>query len=99
VIRHIVMMKLKDGIGRDDPGVVAAADALTALGPTLEPVRHWETHWCFGSRPVSHDFVLICDVDDEAALQAYLSDPEHRKVAAGLAEHFVLSVADFSYAA
>jgi hypothetical protein len=99
VIRHIVMMKLKDGVGRDDPGVVAAADALTALGPTLEPVRHWETHWCFGSRPVSNDFVLICDVDDEAALQAYLSDPEHRKVAAGLAEHFVLSVADFSYAA
>jgi hypothetical protein len=93
------MMKLKDGLGRDDPGVVAAADALTALGPALEPVRHWETHWCFGSRPVSNDFVLICDVDDEAALQAYLTDPEHRKVAAGLAEHFVLSVADFSYAA
>jgi stress responsive alpha/beta barrel protein len=99
MIRHIVMFKLKDGVGRDDPGAVAAADALTALGPTLEPVRHWETHWCFGDRPVSNQFVLICDVADEAALQAYLNDPEHRKVAAELGEYFVLSVADFSYAA
>lgn len=99
MIRHIVMFKLKDGACRDDPGAVAAADALTALGPTLEVVRHWETHWCFGSRPVSNEFVLISDFADEAGLQAYQTDPEHRKVAAQLHEYFILSAADYTYAA
>jgi len=95
MIRHIVLMKLKDGLTRDDPRVRAASSALTALGPTLAPVLHWETHWCFGSRPVSHDFALICDVADEAGLAAYLTDPEHRKVADELGEVYTLSVGDY----
>lgn len=99
MIRHIVMFKLKDGVAPDDPGAVAAADALTAFGPTLDVVRHWETHWCFGTRPVSNQFVLISDFDDEAGLQAYQVDPEHRKIAASLNDHFVLSAADYNYAA
>jgi hypothetical protein len=74
---------------------VAGDKALTALGPTLAPVLAWETHWCFGSRPVSHDFALVCDVADEAGLRAYLTDPEHRKVAEGLNEVYTLSVGDF----
>jgi hypothetical protein len=95
VIRHIVLFKLKEGLTRDDPRVQASSSALTALGPTLAPVLSWETHWCFGSRPVSHDFALICDVADEAGLAAYQTDPEHQKVAADLREVFTLSVGDF----
>lgn len=95
MIRHIVLFKLKDGLTREDPRVQAATSALAALGPTLAPVLHWETHWCFGSRPVSNDFALICDVADEAGLEAYQSDPEHQKVAADLREVFIFSAADF----
>lgn len=95
MIRHIVLFKLKDGLTREDPRVQAASAALTALGPTLAAVLSWETHWCFGSRPVSHDFALICDVADEAGLTAYLTDPEHRKVSAELGEVFSFSVGDF----
>ena len=95
MIRHIVLFKLKDGVTREDPRVTAVSDALTALGPTLPPVLSWETHWCFGSRPASHNFALVCDVADEAGLQAYLTDPEHQKVAAGLNEVYTLSVGDF----
>src|SRR5258708_34242665 len=95
MIRHIVLFKLKDDLTRDDPRVLASSSALTALGPTLPPVLAWETHWCFGSRPVSHDFALVCDVADEAGLQAYLTDPAHRKVAEELSEVYTLSVGDF----
>ena len=95
MIRHIVLFKLKDGLTREDPRVVAVSAALDALGPTLPPVLAWETHWCFGSRAVSHDFALVCDVADEAGLQAYLTDPEHQKVAAALNEVYTLSVGDF----
>ena len=95
MIRHIVLFKLNDGLTREDPRVQAASSALTALGPTLPAVLHWETHWCFGSRPVSHDFALICDVADEDGLAAYQADPEHQKVAADLREVFTLSVGDF----
>lgn len=96
MIRHIALFKLKDGLTREDPRVQAASSALTALGPEMPTVLEWETHWCFGSRPVSHDFALVCDVADEAGLDAYLSDPEHRKVSADLLEVFTLSVADFT---
>jgi hypothetical protein len=96
MIRHIVLFKLKDGLTRDDSRVRAATSALTALGPTLPPVLSWETHWCFGARPVSHDFALICDVADEAGLEAYQTDPEHQKVAADLREVFTLAVGDFT---
>lgn len=96
MIRHIVLFKLKDGLTRDDPRVQASSSALTVLGPTLAPVLSWETHWCFGSRPISHDFALICDVADEAGLKAYLTDPEHQKVSAGLSEVFTFAVGDFT---
>jgi len=62
MIRHIVLFKLKDGLTREDPRVQAVSSALTELGPTLAAVLHWETRWCFGSRPVSNDFALICDI-------------------------------------
>jgi len=95
MIRHIVLFKLKDGLTREDPRVQAASHALAELGPTLAPVLRWETHWCFGTRPVSNDFALICDLADEAALAAYQSDPEHQKVVALLQEVYVFSAADF----
>jgi hypothetical protein len=95
MIRHIVLFKLKDGLTRDDPRVQAVSSALTTLGPTLAPVLSWETHWCFGSRPVSHDFALVCDVADEAGLAAYQNDAEHQKVSAELREVFTLAVGDF----
>lgn len=95
MIRHIVLFKLKDGLTREDPRVQAVSSALAALGPTLRPVLNWETHWCFGSRPVSHDFALVCDVADEAGLEAYQTDPAHQKVAAELREMYTLSVGDF----
>jgi len=95
MIRHIVLFKLKDGLTREDPRVQAASRALAELGPTLAPVLRWETHWCFGTRPVSNDFALICDLADEAALAAYQSDPEHQKVVALLREVYAFSAADF----
>jgi len=83
MIRHIVLFKLKDGLTREDPRVQAASRALAELGPTLAPVLRWETHWCFGTRPVSNDFALICDLADEAALAAYQRDPIHIDFAEG----------------
>jgi hypothetical protein len=95
MIRHIVLFKLRDGVTADDPRVVTAFGTLAALGPTLPTVRAWETHRCFGSRPVSHDFALISQFADEADLAAYAAHPEHQKVLVLLNEVFTLAVADF----
>jgi hypothetical protein len=95
VIRHIALFKLKQGRSREDTQAAAATETLAALGPTLPMVSSWQTSWCFGSRPVSHDFALVCDVADETGLRAYLEDPGHRKAAADMLEVFTLSVADF----
>lgn len=96
MIRHIVLFKLRDGFAAGDPKPTAAFGALAALGPTLPTVRAWETHSCFGSRPVSQDFALISEFDDEAGLSAYATHPDHQKVLALLTEVATLAVADFT---
>jgi len=95
MIRHIVLFKLNSGLTRDDPQVAATFQALTELGPTLPIVRAWEVRECFGTRPVSHEFALISEFDDEADLAAYGVDPDHRKVMAQLDQIITPAVADF----
>ena len=95
MIRHIVMFKLLDGFTRDDPQVVATRQALADLGPTLPIVRAWEVRECFGEWPVSHDFVLISEFDDEGDLAEYAVDPDHQKVIARLDQIAAPAVADF----
>lgn len=97
MIRHTVLFKLNEGFTREDEQVLAATEALTAYGAANPLVQSWETHWCFGERPVSHDFLLVCETADEAGLRAYLDDPQHREVAARLGRLFTLAVADYAF--
>jgi hypothetical protein len=80
--------------------VVAASEALAALGAVLsEPARavSWETHQGVGKRPISAHLVLVADFPDEAALEAYQTDPQHRLVAAQLREVFDLVSGDYEH--
>lgn len=97
MIRHIILAKLKDGFTRDTPEVRAAAEALAGLGAQLsQPVPgSWATHWGVGTRPISADFIMLCDFSDTAALDSYQADPLHQAVAAQLREVFVLTSGDY----
>ena len=77
MIRHIVLFKLKPGIRREDPRVAAAEEAALQVGSRVASLRSWYAGRNISPRPVAYDFVVIGLVDDDAALEAYMTDPFH----------------------
>ncbi|MGC5411444.1 Dabb family protein, partial [Streptomyces sp. DT225] len=53
MIRHLVLFKLNDGVERDDPRVVAGAEAFRALEGTVPELEFWECAWNITDRPIA----------------------------------------------
>ena len=77
MIRHIVLFKLKPGIGWDDPRVPVAEEAARNVGREVPCLREWYAGPNFSTRPVAYDYVVIGLVEDEAALEEYMTAPFH----------------------
>jgi hypothetical protein len=78
MIRHLVLFKLNEGVGRDDPRVVAGVRAFRALGGLIPELEFWECAWNISERPVAYDFAINSAVADTEALQRYLDHPAHQ---------------------
>ncbi|WP_409494788.1 Dabb family protein [Amycolatopsis sp. cmx-11-12] len=78
MIRHIVLFKLKDGVTRDDPRVPVAESMARRVGDEVPDLRYWYAGRNFSDRPVAYDFVVIGLVEDEAALDRYMTHPFHQ---------------------
>jgi hypothetical protein len=97
VIRHLVLFKLNDGVGKDDERAVAGAEAFSKLGPVIPELREWECGWNTTVRDIAYDFAINSLVDDREALAAYLGHPAHQ-AAAGLWREFATWViADYPF--
>jgi len=77
MIRHIVLFKLKPGIGWDDPRVPVAESAARNVGREVSCLREWYAGRNFSDRPVAYDYVVIGLVEDDAALDEYMTAPFH----------------------
>jgi quinol monooxygenase YgiN len=77
VIRHIVLFKLKPGVTRADPRVAAAEELARRVGDEVGCLREWYAARNISTRSVAYDFVVIGLVEDEPALEAYMTDPFH----------------------
>ncbi|MEZ0092591.1 Dabb family protein [Streptacidiphilus sp. EB129] len=78
MIRHLVLFKLNDGVTKDDPRVVAGAEAFDKLGSLIPELREWQCGWNVTDRDIAYDYAINSLVDDAAALQAYLTHPAHQ---------------------
>ncbi|MFJ8667816.1 Dabb family protein [Streptomyces sp. NPDC093600] len=97
MIRHLVLFKLNDGIAKDDPRAVAAADALRPLGGIIPELTFWECAWNITDRPIAYDFAINSAVEDTDALQRYLDHPAHQAGVALWREIATWVIADYEF--
>ncbi|WP_055533664.1 Dabb family protein [Streptomyces graminilatus] len=97
MIRHLVLFKLNEGVQRDEPRVVAGAEAFRALGGQIDELRFWECDWNITDRPIAYDFAINSAVEDVAALKRYVDHPAHQSAAAQWREFATWVIADYEF--
>ncbi|WP_030543765.1 Dabb family protein [Streptomyces albus] len=97
MIRHLVLIKLNDGVRRDDPRAVAGAEAFRRLGDVIPELEFWECAWNITDRPIAHDFAINSAVADTDALRRYLEHPAHQAAAAMWREFATWVIADYEF--
>lgn len=95
MIRHLVLFKLNEGVQRDEPRVVAGAEAFRALPGRIDELRFWECAWNITDRPIAYDFAINSAVEDADALKRYLEHPDHQAAAALWREFATWVIADY----
>ena len=95
MIRHLVLFKLHEGITKDDPRALAAAEGFVGLDKEIPALLEWQVGWNVSPRDVAYDFAINSLVADEEALQAYATHPAHVAAAKRILEIATLVVADF----
>lgn len=84
MIHHLVLMRLKPGISRDNPDMLNALSQLIALREQVDGIVHWAHGWDFVGKPVSYDFALVAGFVSRTAFEAYGPHPAHVAVATQL---------------
>ncbi|MFE7751184.1 Dabb family protein [Streptomyces sp. NPDC057428] len=97
MIRHLVLFKLNEGVERDDPRVVAAAEAFRALDGQIPELEFWECAWNITDRPIAYDFAINSAVADEDALGRYVGHPAHQAAAGQWAAFATWVIADYPF--
>jgi hypothetical protein len=94
VIRHLVLFKLNEGVGKDDERALAGAKAFEELGSLIPELREWECGWNTTVRDIAYDYAINSLVEDQASLQAYIGHPAHQAAAAQWREFATWVIAD-----
>jgi uncharacterized protein with GYD domain len=79
MIRHIVLFKLKPGIGWADERVAAAERKAEQVGARVGELLEWRVGRNVSDRDIAYDYVAIGLVRDDAALRRYLVHPYHQE--------------------
>lgn len=95
MINHIVLLKLKPGIDRDDARVLDAISTLIAVRSHVQGIERWEYGWNFTQRPIAYDFALDSTFRSRADLDAYGPHPAHQAAIVRLREVMDWVLCDF----
>ncbi len=79
---HLVLIKLKPGVARDDPRVVAWRNAFVALERKCPGIVRFEHGWNTTDRPIAWDYGVNMAFATRADLDAYGPHPDHQAVVA-----------------
>lgn len=80
MIAHLVLFKLKPGVGRGDERVAGVVAAMERLPQQIESIRAWEHGWNETPEADAYDYGLRALFDTREALHAYFEDPAHMPV-------------------
>ena len=95
MVHHIVLIRLKEGITRDDRRVCDGLAALIALRGQIDGIERWDHGWNFTQRPIAYDFGLYSSFVSRAAFEAYGPHPAHQAAVALLREVVDWVLCDF----
>jgi len=79
---HLVLIKLKPGVARDDPRVKAWEAGFKALPQYCSGIVRFEHGWNTTDRPIAYDFGVNMAFATRADLDAYGPNPKHQAVVA-----------------
>ncbi|KAA6215084.1 MULTISPECIES: Dabb family protein [Streptomyces] len=97
MIRHLVLFKLNEGVERDEPRVVAGAQAFQELADQIPELEFWECAWNITDRPIAYDFAVNSAVADTDALKRYIEHPAHQAAAGQWREFATWVIADYEF--
>ncbi|GHH38087.1 Dabb family protein [Streptomyces candidus] len=97
MIRHLVLLKLNEGVDRGEPRVQASARAFAELGAVIPELEFWECAWNISDRPIAYDFAINSAVADTDALTRYVEHPAHQAAAAQWREFATWVIADYPF--
>jgi len=95
---HLVLIKLKPGILRNDPRVRAWQPAFAALERKCHGIVRMEYGWNTTDRPIAYDFGINMAFSTRADLDAYGPHPAHQDVVAKLREFADWIICDYEKA-
>jgi hypothetical protein len=81
MIVHIVLLKLKPGLSRNDKRVQDAFTELAGVGAQVPGVKRWECGWNAAQHPAAYDVALLSEFRSQADLDAYGPHSAHLRIA------------------
>jgi hypothetical protein len=78
MVRHVAMFRWAEGTSESQVAELQAA--LAALPAAIPALRDYRVGSDAGLAPGNWDFVVVADVDDAGAWQAYIDHPAHQRV-------------------
>lgn len=94
MIRHVVLIKWKDGT--DANQVEAVASALADMPALMPFIRRYEMGPDLGVTS-SHDFAIVADFDSIEDYRTYADHPDHKAVSAAFIAPILDSMARVQY--
>ena len=76
---HLVLIKLKPGVAREDPRVQAWYESFVALKHQCTGIVRFEYGWNTTNRPIAYDFGVNMAFATRADLDAYGPNPAHQE--------------------
>jgi len=103
LILHLVLFRMKPGVGADDPRLARVIQAMDALPGKISDIGLWQhgRHLVPGgiNDPQAWDYGLLAGFADEVTLLAYFEHPDHGPIVAAWEEIAELVYCDLSGAA
>jgi hypothetical protein len=95
---HLVLIKLKPGITRNDPRVRAFQTQFAALERKVKGITRFEHGWNTTDRPIAYDYGISIAFATRADLDAYGPHPAHQDAVAKLRDVADWVICDFEKA-
>jgi hypothetical protein len=95
MIVHLVLFRLKPGVGKDDPRLAQRLAGMAELPKQIPLIRGWEHGANLTPDAQAWDYGLRATFDNEGDLHAYFEHPAHLPELKGWNEIAELAFADF----